>query len=73
MASGELAPGLWLIGVGPGDLGHMTEKAKSVASRCSKRYLEGYTAILPEEQESMLEEIVGPWERLMRPSVEDPQ
>jgi len=73
MTSGELAPGLWLIGVGPGDLGHMTEKAKSVASRCSKRYLEGYTAILPEEQESMLEEIVGPWERLMRPSVEDPQ
>ena len=72
MASGELVPGLWLIGIGPGDLGHMTERAITVAKGCSKRYLEGYTAILPKDQEGRLEEIVGPWERLMRPLVEEP-
>ncbi len=67
------APGLWLIGLGPGDLGHMTERAKSVARGCKKRYLEGYTALLPEDQEEKLESLVGPWKRLMRPSVENPE
>ncbi len=66
-------PGLWLIGLGPGDLGHMTERAMSVARRCKKRYLEGYTALLPKDQEERLEELVGPWKRLMRPSVENPE
>ena len=72
MEPGGLPPGLWLVGIGPGDLEHMTERARSVAKGCSKRYLEGYTAILPEEQESRLEGVVGPWEKLMRPSVEKP-
>ena len=72
MASKEVPPGLWLIGIGPGDLGHMTERAKSIAKSCSKRYLEGYTAVLPKDQEDRLEVEVGSWERLMRPSVEDP-
>lgn len=72
MASKDVPPGLWLIGIGPGDLGHMTERAKSIARGCSKRYLEGYTAVLPKDQEDLLEDEVGPWERLMRPSVEDP-
>ena len=73
MASKDVPPGLWLIGIGPGDLGHMTERAKSIARGCSKRYLEGYTAVLPKDQEDLLENEVGPWERLMRPSVEDPR
>tara|TARA_B100000959_G_scaffold75772_1_gene80436 strand:- start:3994 stop:4812 length:819 start_codon:yes stop_codon:yes gene_type:complete len=73
MASEEVPPGLWLIGIGPGDLGHMTERAKSIAKGCSKRYLEGYTAVLPKDQEDRLEGEVGAWERLMRPSVEDPE
>ena len=73
MASKDVPPGLWLIGIGPGDLGHMTERAKSIARGCSKRYLEGYTAVLPNDQEALLENEVGPWERLMRPSVEDPR
>tara|TARA_Y100000588_G_scaffold217691_1_gene231597 strand:+ start:3948 stop:4769 length:822 start_codon:yes stop_codon:yes gene_type:complete len=68
-----LPPGLWLVGIGPGDLEHMTEKARSVARSCNKRYLEGYTAVLPEREESRLEDVVGPWERLMRPSVESPE
>ena len=72
MATKDVPPGLWLIGIGPGDLGHMTERAKSIAKGCSKRYLEGYTAVLPKDQEDLLEEEVGTWERLMRPSVEDP-
>ena len=72
MATKDIPPGLWLIGIGPGDLGHMTERAKSIAKGCSKRYLEGYTAVLPKDQEGLLEAEVGTWERLMRPSVEDP-
>ena len=51
----------------------MTERAKSIAKSCSKRYLEGYTAVLPKDQEDLLEVEVGAWERLMRPSVEDPE
>ncbi len=73
MAAKDVPHGLWLIGIGPGDLGHMTERAKSIAKGCSKRYLEGYTAVLPKDQEELLEEVVGAWERLMRPSVEDPE
>ena len=64
--------GLWLIGIGPGDLGHITERAMYTAKRCNKRYLEGYTAVLPESQQEKLEQIVGPWERIMRPEIENP-
>ena len=73
MATDEVPAGLWLIGIGPGDLGHMTERARSVARGCKKRYLEGYTAVLPTEQEALLESVVGPWKRMMRPSVESPE
>ena len=73
MATDEVPAGLWLIGIGPGDLEHMTERARSVARGCKKRYLEGYTAVLPTDQEALLESVVGPWERLMRPSVESPE
>lgn len=73
MASKDVSPGLWLIGIGPGDLSHITERAKSIARGCSKRYLEGYTAVLPSDQEERLEGLLGTWERLMRPSVESPE
>jgi len=73
MATDEVPAGLWLIGIGPGDLEHMTERARSVARGCKKRYLEGYTAVLPIDQEALLESVVGPWKRLMRPSVESPE
>ncbi len=72
MTDGEVAPGLWLIGIGPGDLDHMTERAKRVARGCSKRFLEGYTAVLPPTEEELLESVVGSWERLMRDGVEKP-
>ena len=43
--------GLWLIGIGPGDLGYITDRALKIAKKCDKRYLEGYTAVLPKNQE----------------------
>tara|TARA_Y100000768_G_scaffold360172_1_gene317223 strand:+ start:1566 stop:2420 length:855 start_codon:yes stop_codon:yes gene_type:complete len=65
-------PGLWLIGLGPGDLRHMTSFALSVAEACDKRYLEGYTAILPDDQEEKLGDLVGDWSRVMREDIENP-
>ncbi len=73
MGPDRLPPGLWLVGIGPGHLEHMTQRAKNVAKACSKRYLEGYTAVLPKDQERLLEEVVGPWEKVMRSSVESPE
>jgi len=73
MTDGEAGPGLWLIGIGPGDLTHMTERARSVARECSKRFLEGYTAVLPPSEEERLESVVGSWERVMRNEVEKPE
>jgi len=72
MTDGEVGAGLWLIGIGPGDLDHITERARSVARECSKRYLEGYTAVLPPSEEKRLESVVGKWEKLMRNEVERP-
>ena len=73
MTDDGVASGLWLIGIGPGDLDHITERAKRVARECSKRYLEGYTAILPPIEEKRVESVGGPWERLMRDGVESPE
>ena len=72
MTETGLPAGLWLIGLGPGNLEYMSKYANDVANACSKRYLEGYTAILPPNQEEKLEAVVGEWERIMRPDVENP-
>ena len=72
MTDGGLPPGLWLIGIGPGDLGLMTADAIEHARACDFRFLEGYTATLPGDQEDQLEGLVGEWEKAMRPMVEDP-
>jgi diphthine synthase len=72
MTETGLPAGLWLIGLGPGNLEYMSKYANDIANACSKRFLEGYTAILPPEQEEMLEDLVGDWERIMRPDVENP-
>ena len=73
MTEERLSAGLWLIGLGPGNLDHMSKKAIDVARACSERFLEGYTAILPPYQEDRLESFVGKWERIMRPRVENPE
>lgn len=72
MTDGALPPGLWLIGLGPGDLGLMTASAIEHARACEYRFLEGYTATLPADEEARLDSIVGPWQRAMRPAVEEP-
>ena len=64
--------GLFLIGLGPGDLALMTRRALDLLQNMDKRYLEGYTATLPPEQEEKLEDFVGPWKRVMRPKIENP-
>ena len=37
--------GLWLIGLGPGDLEQMTVAALDAARSADHRFLEGYTAL----------------------------
>jgi len=73
MTDGELPPGLWLIGLGPGDLGLMTADAIEHARACDYRFLEGYTATLPHDQEARLESVIGGWKMAMRPMVEEPK
>ena len=65
-------PGLWLIGLGPGDLSAMTIASIEAAKSCNYRFLEGYTALLPSSEDQKLVEIVGEYELLMRPEVENP-
>ena len=73
MTEERLSAGLWLIGLGPGNLDYMSKAAIDVGKACSHRFLEGYTAILPSDQEVRLESFIGNWERIMRPQVEDPK
>jgi len=73
MTEEDLGAGLWLIGLGPGDLNQMTRRALALSQACKHRFLEGYTAVLPIEEEGALEGLVGPWGRLMRDEVEKPE
>ena len=73
MTEERLSAGLWLIGLGPGNLDYMSKAAIDVGKACSHRFLEGYTAILPSDQEVRLESFIGNWEKIMRPQVEDPK
>ena len=73
MTADDAPPGLWLIGLGPGNLDQMTVLARKSAKSCSKLYLEGYTAVLPENEESRLKTLIGPWERIMREEIEIPK
>ncbi len=73
MTEERLSAGLWLIGLGPGNLDYMSKAAIDVGKACSHRFLEGYTAILPSDQEVRLESFIGNWERIMRPQVENPK
>lgn len=68
----HLEPGLWLIGLGPGDLSAMTTAAIEAAKSCEYRFLEGYTALLPPNEEQKLTTLVGDHELIMRPGVENP-
>jgi len=65
--------GLWLIGVGPGNVGLMSVDAIETVKMCEHRFLEGYTALLPNEQEIKLGKIVGGFQKIMRNDVENPE
>ncbi|MBC8437939.1 MAG: diphthine synthase, partial [Euryarchaeota archaeon] len=65
--------GLWLIGLGPGDLDLMTVAAVEKSKKCDYRFLEGYTALLPDNQLEKLTGLVGGFEKVMRPGVENPK
>ena len=64
--------GLWLIGLGPGDLQQMTVAALAAARDVDHRFLEGYTALLPPDELQNMEALIGSWEIRMRSSVEQP-
>ena len=64
--------GLWLIGLGPGDLQQMTVSALDAARSADYRFLEGYTALLPPDEVVNLEGLIGHWELRMRSAVEEP-
>jgi diphthine synthase len=65
--------GLHLIGTGAGSPLNMTVGGKEVASSCDYRFLEGYTSLLGEDGENRLEKLVGVYEIIRRPGVENPE
>ena len=68
----DVDAGLWLIGLGPGDLQQMTGSALVAAKNADYRFLEGYTALLPPSELENMESVLGSWELRMRSAVEDP-
>lgn len=68
-----LQAGLYLIGMGPGRVELMTCKAQSTAKRCALRLYEAYTALWPDHELKRLENHIGPIERVMRPTIEQPE
>ena len=64
--------GLWLIGLGPGDLQQMTVAAFNAARDADHRFLEGYTALLPPDELEKMDALIGSWELRMRSAVENP-
>ena len=67
-----MAGELVLIGIGPGRIDGWTVEARREAAACDHRFLEGYTARLPEATRVALEQAVGAIESVMRPAVEQP-
>jgi diphthine synthase len=67
------ATGLHLVGTGAGSPLNMTVGGKEIASSCDYRFLEGYTSLLGENGESKLEKLVGAYEIIRRPEVENPE
>ena len=65
--------GLWLIGIGPGNPELLTLKAVDAAKKCEFRFLEGYTAVLSADDEVKINSLIGGWEKLMRPEIENPK
>ena len=67
------ATGLHLVGTGAGSPLNMTIGGKEIASSCDYRFLEGYTSLLGENGENKLEKLVGIFEIIRRPEVDNPE
>ena len=65
--------GLLLVGMGPGSVGAMTLEAVEAATAAAHRRYEAYTALWPDKELNLLEQTIGPIQRVMRPEVEQPE
>lgn len=70
--SGNNPHGLVLVGMGLGTVEGMTLAALEAIKTADHRWYEAYTALWSEVQLGRLEDLVGPLERVMRPSIEHP-
>ena len=65
--------GLALIGIGPGKVSSMTLEAVELARHADVRLYEAYTALWSEESLKELEQEIGSIQRIMRPTIEQPE
>jgi diphthamide biosynthesis methyltransferase len=65
--------GLALIGIGPGKVSSMTLEAVELARHSDVRLYEAYTALWSEEALQELEQEIGSIQRVMRPTIEQPE
>ena len=56
-----------------GSVGAMTLEAVEAATAATHRRYEAYTALWPDEELNLLEQTIGPIQRVMRPEVEQPE
>lgn len=68
----KFSNGLWLIGIGPGNLDFLTLGADEAIKNCKYVFIEGYTAHLQNSDILDMHERYGQWEILMRPEIEKP-
>jgi diphthine synthase len=59
--------------MGPGSVGAMTIEAVEAAAAATHRRYEAYTALWPDDELNLLEQTIGPIQRVMRPEVEQPE
>ena len=65
--------GLALIGIGPGKVSSMTLEAVELARHADVRLYEAYTALWSEKSLKELEQEIGSIQRIMRPTIEQPE
>ena len=70
---GDKKSGLALIGIGPGKVSSMTIEAVEMARLADVRLYEAYTALWSEEALQELEQEIGSIQRIMRPTIEEPE
>ena len=62
-------PGLWLIGLGPGNPDLLTLGAVEAIKNCKHVFIEGYTAHLQNKDLEEIQDTFGKWEILRSGSV----